>query len=221
MVDPGGEVRPAAAPPSSRGRLRGDPSVRIAVWVIGALVLAAAALVFFAVNRPEPPAWAPTPHGELGRLDDAGARITTVDASSPDDWRFFSFERGVLPGRAAGLDWDLAFRRFHIIANGGEGFAGRAAIAALGPVPFESVGEVPAATFEPTAIARGDSVNRAIDRWYRYGFTSHLLTPLGHTWLVRPAEGGALVKLEVLGYYCPRATPGCVTFRWAPLPAHR
>jgi hypothetical protein len=203
-----------ATPPSSSAPRR-DRSVRIAAAVIALLALAAAALVLFAVNRPEPPAWVPTPVGALGDADPSGARVTTVDASSPDHWRFFSFDRGVLAGRAAGLDWDLAFRRFHIIVNGGDGFAGRGGIVDLGAVSFDSIHAVPPAAFEPTTIAGRDSVNRVIDRWYRYGFTSHLLTPLGHVYLVRPAEGGPPVQLVILGYYCPRATPGCVTFRWA------
>lgn len=217
MVGPDPSAGSSGASPFSWRALRRDRSIRFAAAVIVLLALAAVALVLFVVNRPEPPAWVPTPAGALGDPDAAGARVTTVDASSPDQWRFFSFERGVLPARAAGLDWDLAFRRFHIIANGGEGFAGRGAIADLGAVPFDSIGFVPDGAFIPTEIARRDSVNRAIERWYRYGFTSHLLTPLGNTYLVRPADGGPPLKLEVLGYYCPRATPGCVTFRWARL----
>jgi hypothetical protein len=179
------------------------------------LSAAAVTLVAVAITRPQPPGYVPTPAGQLGTADPVGGTVTTIDASAGDAWRFFSFARGVLPGRAAGLEWDLAFRRFHIIANGGPGFAGAGAVADLGAVPFERA-NARAARFEPTVAGR-DSVNPAIERWYDYGFTSHLLKPLDRTYLVRTADGG-LVTLRILGYYCPGAVPGCLTFRWAPLP---
>lgn len=119
-------------------------------------------------------------------------------------------------GRRA--DWDLAFRRFHIIANAGPGFPGDGGVIDLGPVAFDSVTSVPAAGYVPTALAGRDSTNAAIERWYRYGFTSHLLTPLGHVYAVRAADGRHHVRLEILGYYCPGARPGCVTVRWADVP---
>jgi hypothetical protein len=192
-----------------------DRSVRIAVVVIGGLALAALALITFAVNRPEPLSYVPTPPGELPPPDDSGARVVTINATSPDEWRFFSFEHGVLPGRAAGKEWDLAFRRFHIIANGGAGFTGRGGIAQLGPAPFDSVTATASTGFTPTTLQGSDSINAATARWYRYSFTSHLLMPLGDPYLVRSADGRHTFKMQILGYYCPGATPGCVTIRWA------
>jgi hypothetical protein len=221
---------PAASPPRpdharaagdepgpTQNRPHRDRSVRIAAVVIGALVLGAIALITFALTRPEPPSFVPTPIAQLPPPDASGAHTITIDASSSDQWRFLSFQHGVLPGRAAGAEWDLAFRRFHIIANGGPGFAGSGGIIDLGPVSFDSVRTLPATGYAQTTLARRDSVNPAIDRWYRYGFTSHLLTPLQHTYAVRAADGNRIVKLEVLGYYCPGATPGCVTIRWSDL----
>jgi len=58
------------------------------------------------------------------------------------------------------------------------------------------------------------STNDAIGRWYRYSWTSHLLTALPRTYAVRTA-GGEAVKLRFVSYYCPGATPGCVTFEYA------
>lgn len=204
----------SAAPFARRGR--NQPSLLVPAITIGALVLAAVALVIFAIGRPEPPSFMPTAVGALPPPDPSGAHVITIDASSPAAWRFLSFEHGLLPGHATGPHWDLAFRRFHIIANGGPGFAGRGGILDLGDVPFDSVRFAPSDGYALTTIVSGDSVNPAIQRWYRYGFTSHLLTPLGHTYVVRGA-GGRTVKLEILGYYCPGAKPGCVTVRWAEL----
>jgi hypothetical protein len=205
------------AQPSGAGPAHSaPPSLRWAFGVVGLLFVGALALVLVAINRPEPPSYPPTPAGAPAPPDASGTHMATIDASSPDHWVFFSFSEGVLAGRRARLDWDLAFRRFHIIPNGGPGFAGRGGIRDLGPVPFASVTAAPAGAFTANTLSGRDSVNSAIARWYRYGFTSHLLTPLGHVYAVRAADGST-VKLEILGYYCPRALPGCVTVRWAPL----
>lgn len=195
-----------------------DASVRVAIVVIAVLVAGAVALITFAIGRPEPPSFVPTPAGEVPR-DATGAAVVTVDASSPDEWRFLDFEHGIIAGLATGSDWDLALRRFHIIANGGPGFPGHAGILDFGPVAFDSVTSAPAAGYIPTRLTGRDSTNAAIERWYRYGFTSHLLTPLGHVYAVRDADGRHYVRLEILGYYCPGARPGCVTVRWAEVPA--
>jgi hypothetical protein len=40
-----------------------------------------------------------------------------------------------------------------------------------------------------------------------------VLTPKPHVWAVRTADG-RYAKLEMLGYYCPGAQPGCPTFRY-------
>jgi hypothetical protein len=60
---------------------------------------------------------------------------------------------------------------------------------------------------------RAEPRNPAIASWYRYGFFSHVLTPKPHVWAVRTADG-RYAKLEMLGYYCPGAQPGCPTFRY-------
>jgi hypothetical protein len=132
-----------------------------------------------------------------------------VDASSSEAWRFFQFSTGSLVERPGPTDWDIAFRRFHVITNGGDGFAGDAGALDLGPIAFDSIDTVPETGYEPT-VARSDSVNHAIERWYDYGFISHLLTPKRHVYAVRTADG-RYAKLEFLSYYCPGATPGCAS----------
>ena len=54
---------------------------------------------------------------------------------------------------------------------------------------------------------------KKIASWYRYGFFSHVLSPKAHVWAVRTAEG-RYAKMEIVGYYCPGAQPGCLTFRY-------
>ncbi len=182
-----------------------------AIVFIGGL---AAGLVALSLRRPEPPAYAPTAPApaEVGAAT-VGPVLYTIDASSADDWRFFDFSRGSVVDAPGPRDWDLAFRRFHVIANGGAGFAGTGGVADLGAAAFDSVRALPTAGYRSTVV-RSDSTNPGIGKWYDYGFTSHLLTPRPGTYAVRTADG-RYAKFEILSYYCPGARPGCITIRYA------
>jgi hypothetical protein len=186
---------------------------REAVAIGAVLALIAAILVGMIIRRPPPPSFVPSPI-QANPAGEAliGPEIRTVEATDGARWIYFSFQMGSVVETYGPLDWDLAFRRFQVIANGGERFAGRGGILDLGPVDFDSVRAVPGEGYEPT-VARTDSVNAAIADWYDYSFFSHLLTPRPHVYAVRTADG-RYAKMELLGYYCPGATPGCMTFRY-------
>ena len=129
----------------------------------------------------------------------------TIDAREREDWRFFAFARGPLtPPDTAG--WDLAFRRFHVIAA--------ADVARIDTVTFDVLRAAPPTGYVPTTFER-DTVNQALARWYQYSMFSHLLRPKQEIYVVR--SRGRYTKLEFLGYYCPGPEPGCVTIRYAPL----
>lgn len=185
-----------------------------AVLAGGAAVLVVVVLlVAMSVRRPEPPTFPPTPVQSRAAGDRlVGPTVVTVDASDASRWRYFSFAVGSVVDSPDPLGWDLAFRRFQVIVNGGSGFAGAGGAVDLGPVLFDSVDVVPADGYVVT-VARSDSVNAALQRWYEYSFTSHLLTPKPRVYAVRTVDG-RYAKLQFAGYYCPGATPGCVTFRY-------
>ncbi len=128
----------------------------------------------------------------------------TIDAYDEVAWRFFDFDRAspVVPPDTAG--WDLAFRRFTIVAA--------AEIVDLGVLAFEEATEAPATGYVASTFGR-DTLNTAIDRWYSYSVLSHLLEPNGHVYVVRTAES-RYAKLELLSYYCPGVVAGCPTFRY-------
>src|SRR5216110_2553201 len=112
--------------------------------------------------------------------------------------------------RGAAVDsgrWDIAFRRFHLITAPGGG------ILDLGPVPFDSVRELPAGGYLANANA-SDTTNPGVGKWYAYSMLSHLLTSKHHVYGVRTA-GGSYAKLELLAYYCKDVGTACVTFRYA------
>lgn len=134
----------------------------------------------------------------------------TVDAADSKRWQFVDFDRGgvVVPPDTAG--WDLAVRRYHVIASD--------AIADLGVRPFGDVRDVPEGGFVANVVG-ADTSNAAIRRWYKYSMVTHLLEPTGHTYAVRTREA-QLVTMEILGYYCTGLRPGCLTLRYSyPVPA--
>ena len=139
----------------------------------------------------------------------AGSAVDTVtiDARDPQRWRFFSFTRGPLaPPDSAG--WDLAVRRFRVMPSGDA--------MRIDTVTFDALRDIPSTGYQPTVFSR-DSVNPAIERWYRYDWLSHLLRPKPEVYVIRTRTGQA-VKLAFLSYYCPGPEPGCVTMRFAALP---
>jgi len=180
---------------------------------VTAVLLAAATFVAFTLRSPDVPTYAPTLSAprEAGRAL-VGPIVYTVDATDPERWRHFSFRVGAVVDERSEAEWDLAFRRYQVIANGGAAYPGKGGIVDLGEVSFDRVHTLPTTGYQATE-ARPDPHNPAIAGWYRYGFFSHVLSPKPRVWGVRTADG-RYAKLEMVGYYCPGARPGCVTFRY-------
>jgi hypothetical protein len=77
---------------------------------------------------------------------------------------------------------------------------------------LDSVDTVPNTAYVVNQRER-DSTNPALERWYDYSWTSHVLEPKPVVYAVRTADG-RFAKLQILGYYCPGARPGCLTLRY-------
>ncbi len=170
----------------------------------GAFLLVIGYLVAASLVKPKVAAFAPTPPGTRPS-GGPGPDTVTIDAGDTQRWRFYSLRRGLVsPPDTA--DWDLGFRRYHVIASGSVADAGA-------NTSFEGGAVAAASGFSQTAFAR-DTANPVLAHWYRYGFVTHLLQPNGHVYVVR-THSGAQAKLQFLSYYCPGTEPGCLTFRWA------
>ena len=178
-----------------------------------AVVVAAVIFVTLSLRPAQVVTHAPTPPAprDAGRAL-VGPVLYTADATDSERWRHFSFRLGSVVDDGDPAGWDLAFRRYQIIANGGPGYQGRGGIVDLGEVGFGAVQTLPATGYAVTET-RPDPANPAIAGWYRYGFFSHVLTPKPHVWAVRTADG-RFAKMEIVGYYCPGSRPGCLTFRY-------
>ena len=172
----------------------------VLIVAAAAIVAAAGALVVVSLREPTVAMYPPTPlaprdagHALVGPI------LYTVDATRPEQWRYFAFRMGSAIENPASREWDLAFRRYEIIANGGPAFAGAAGVLDLGEVPFAAVRIVPEAGYQVTE-GGVDPRNPALARWYRYGYFSHLLeapaTRLGRAhggWPVREARDHQLL----------------------------
>jgi hypothetical protein len=181
-------------------RLRGDRRLAL---ILGTILLAAVLMVAFSLTRPEPLSFTPTTTA-IPLPDSAGFRIT-IDASAPDQWRFYSLRQHRQLDRPAPGEWDLALRRFGIATNGGPGFAGAGSAGILDPAD------------QPPALQQtsADTSKSGFGKWYNYSFTSHLLTPKPLRYRVLAADGTPF-EVRILSYYCPGANPGCITLEYTP-----
>lgn len=192
----------------------GDGSRPRWLLALGAVFLVGMAILFASsLRRPSLVSFEPVP--PVPRAAPAGLVTDTVtlDARDGARWVLFDFERGTtLP--ASDPAWDVGVRRFHLVVNGGERFTGSAGAVAL-PAAWADVSEAPEAGYATTAgELDGEPTNPALERWYRYSFFAHTLDPKPRTYVVRTAEG-RYAKLRILSYYCPEATPGCLTIEYA------
>jgi hypothetical protein len=178
-----------------------------------AIVGAAAVLVVLSLREPAVAMYAPTaPAPRDGGTALVGPLLYTVDATRPEPWRYFAFRMGSVIENPGPRDWDLAFRRYEIIANGGPSFVGAGGVADLGEVSFDAVRVLPASGYQVTE-GGAEPRHPALARWYYYGYFSHLLSPKPRVWAVRTADG-RYAKVEIVSYYCPESRPGCITFRY-------
>lgn len=186
---------------------------RLTLAVVGFLAFVAVLLVTVSLGRRSVVGFAPTDPSlvEVGAVK-VGPDTITVDATGEEGWRFFDFSRGAVVDSPGPKEWDLAFMRHRVVANGGAAFAGNGGILELRAVEFDSVSVVPSAGYIGSPQP-GDTTNVAMERWYDYNWTSHILKPRPTVWAIRTADG-RYAKLRILGYYCPGAHAGCVTFEF-------
>ena len=163
--------------------------------VVGSAVFLAALLYLVAssLTRRSTPDFVPSTVG--ASLGDPLVGVTlTVEARHEVDWRYLDLDSATIlaPGDSTG--WDLAIRRFRI----------------RGAHPVRP--SVEAGGTLPQRRGTADPPTGDFGKWYRYGMLSHLLEPLGRSYLV-PTDAHGDVAVEILGYYCTGLDAGCLTLR--------
>jgi hypothetical protein len=209
---------PTLPPPSRAWRC-----IRLALLTVPFLGLAAVFLAPWLFSGPPVGNFTVTPSHpvEVGdRL--IGPVLYTLEARASERWTFFDFSHGatVEVPHQFGVDWDLAFQRHKILANGGAtNPQGRGAILNLGEVAFDEVLEAPAVGYVEDAIAAINpetitTENLAIKTWYHYNFLTHILRPKPNVYAIRTADG-KYAKIRIISYYCDGGqASGCFTIEY-------
>jgi hypothetical protein len=189
------------------------PFLGLAAVFLGPWLIPAAPVGNYTVTPPAPM--------EVGdRL--VGPVLYTLEARAAEQWTFFDFSRGsvVEVPHQFGVDWDLAFQRHKIVANGGAtNPKGKGAILNLREVAFDEVLEAPPEGYVEDTIAsiNADTLtteNLAIKAWYHYNFLTHVLRPKSHVYVIRTADG-KYAKLRLVSYYCDGGqASGCFTIEY-------
>lgn len=148
-------------------------------------------------------------------LGDGSVISTIVDATDSEDFQKLDLDSGY----ADTEDWDLAFRRFGILSNGGISGDGGVQLLALPGADFDAISEAPGVEADWSVdTPDGDDDDTLTDNvfsdWYDYDVADHSLTPKDITFLVR-STAGSFFKLRIEDYYDDAGTSGVVTFRWA------
>ena len=115
-----------------------------AILIIGLLSIAAVIFVASSLRRSIPLTWYPVSVADPQEVGDrlVGPSVFTVDGRG-DELTLFDFSTGSVVESPDPLGWDLAFRRFTILANGGPDFAGQGGILDLGITSLDSLRAVP------------------------------------------------------------------------------
>lgn len=178
--------------------------------LFGAFLAAIVYLLAASLTRRQAPVFAVTSseRTRAANWDQVGDTLT-IDATDGDRWRRVSLARGRALDTGDSTPWEIGVQRYRVITPP------TGAIADLGVIPFD-VARAPLDAHFVMTTAGDHPENAAIEHWYRYNLLTHLLEPNGHVFAVR-SGGGALWKVAVVSYYCPKLVAGCLTLRYAPL----
>ena len=171
--------------------------------LFGVFVAATAYLIASSLTRRSVLTYAPTPASSVAAQDSAshapGAIDTlTIDATDADRWTYVSLSRRAVLARRDTAGWELAVRRYQIRSSG--------SASDVGVIALDEIAG--AADKRGNAAASSD-----LGHWYRYSWLTHLLEPRGHVFEIH-SSGGRTFGLQIISYYCPGPTAGCLTVRY-------
>lgn len=149
------------------------------------------------------------------------AHTFTIDATSNEEWAYFSFETGdvvEIEDAINSEEWDIGFQRTQVKLNGGISGPGMGSAVMLTDTTFEDVTVAPengylADTDDTLAI-----VPQSEKGWYVYtGPPTHWILPLEDRVFVVKAADGTFAKIRFIGYYEDnenKQDSGFVTFEY-------
>lgn len=167
-------------------------------------------------------------------LNPAEGKTVTVDATSYDEWTYFSFSLGdivTVSNPATDTNWDLAFMRNHIRTNSGASGEGQGGVYDAGVVGFETVTEAPPAGYvvdvdtvqhsvmdftqnPPSVVLIDINASAVLETWGAFDMTTSP-PPFNVTdkiFAVKTADG-KFAKIHVQSYYNSDGS-GYITFEY-------
>ncbi len=188
-------------PTSTEERLA-HQEVNVAKWAIGAFVVTSVVIVaaWPLLSSEVQPGF---PLAERAVPQSDGSFLLTLDVASRERWVPVHLGQGMVVDLEG--DADLLLRRYVIRAPAGA--------KNLGSVPLEQADPHTGGSWVRDERADGDWKNAAIDRWYDYSMSNHLLTAKGYTYAIKRRAGGT-ATLRVESYYCDPPGSGCMTLRY-------
>jgi hypothetical protein len=174
--------------------------------LFGVFVAATAYLIASSLTRRSVLTYAPTPASSVsargrGSHDSVAIDTLTIDATNTDRWTYVSLTRHAVLASADTAGWELAVRRYQVRSSG--------RVSDVGVTGLDRV-------------ARADdngghaAASSELGHWYRYSWLTHLLEPSGHVYEIH-TSGGRTFALQIISYYCPGPTAGCLTVRYVPI----
>lgn len=155
--------------------------------------------------------------GDSGRIateTEAGVSATVVDATDEAEWVYLDLDTGSEVDASG--PWDLGFRRFEIIVNGGINGELGVEASIVEDATLADVEAVPAdATWITDAADANDDgePELAWGDWYDYDPATHVLVPKPRVYLIRSSEL-AVFAIDIDDYYSQAGTAGTLQFHW-------
>jgi hypothetical protein len=174
--------------------------------LFGVFVAVTAYLIASSLTRRAVLTYPPTPASSVSAHDrgprDPGAIDTlTIDATNADRWTYVSLTRRAVLASGDTAGWELAVRRYQVRSSG-------------------RVSDVGVSGLEDVVRTDDKGGNAAmpseLGHWYQYSWLTHLLEPRGHVYAIH-SPGGRTFALQIISYYCPGPSAGCLTVRYVPI----
>ena len=146
----------------------------------------------------------------------------TIDATSKEEWAYFSFETGdvVEVADAVNADtWDIGFQRTKVKLNGGVSGPGEGSAVMLKDTTLKDVMAAPENGYLVDSEDTLAIVPQSEKGWYIYtGPPTHWILPIEDRVFAITAADGTYAKIRFVGYYKDNANKqdsGFVTFEYA------
>lgn len=161
-------------------------------------------------------------NNETVRLE---AHTFTIDATSKEEWAYFSFETGNVVEVADAINsetWDIGFQRTKVKLNGGISGPGKGSVVMLTDTTFEDVTVAPEDSYLADSEETLAIVPQSEKGWYIYtGLPTHWILSIEDRVFVITAADGTFSKVRFEGYYKDnenKQDSGFVTFEYVHQP---